>query len=208
MIQQSRSPHDLYKQVLALKFHNPQIHLVQNDDFVDPMATLGGVVHGRIQQFVLIMRPFIRMIDFLCVRHAILRKPYPYQPYRPFTKLWRQMKLYGLTFDYFSTRRGQRLAQQSNKSTTPGRTQPKKVVDDDTPIGIDFFRFEYAVERKILEAPSLELTYYADVVGEVPAATQLAESAVGNGEADPEWGFDVIINGGFLRYGPWADRQR
>ena len=52
-IKQSRSPHDLYKQVLGLKFHNPQIHFVQNDDFVDPMATLGGVIHGRIQQFVL-----------------------------------------------------------------------------------------------------------------------------------------------------------
>jgi hypothetical protein len=50
---QSRSPHDLYKQVLGLKFDNPQVHFVQNDDFVDPMATLGGVIHGRIQQFVL-----------------------------------------------------------------------------------------------------------------------------------------------------------
>ena len=52
-IKQSRSPHDLYKQVLGLKFDNPQVHLVQNDDFVDPMATLGGVIHSRIQQFVL-----------------------------------------------------------------------------------------------------------------------------------------------------------
>lgn len=51
---QSRSPHDLYKQVLRLKFDNPQVHFVQNDDFVDPMATLGGVIHGRIQQFVLL----------------------------------------------------------------------------------------------------------------------------------------------------------
>ena len=53
MVRQSRSPHDLYKQLLELKFHNPQIHFVQNDDFVDPMATLGGVIHNRIQQFVL-----------------------------------------------------------------------------------------------------------------------------------------------------------
>lgn len=121
------------------------------------------------------------------------------------------MKLYGLTLDYFSTRRGQRLAQQSIKSWAPGLNYPKKVVDEDTPIGIDFSKFEYAVERKILEAPSLELTYYVDAVGEVPAATQLAEnptSDIGNGDTDPEWGFDIIINGGFLRYGPWADRQR
>ena len=118
------------------------------------------------------------------------------------------MKLYGLALDYFSTRRGQRLAQQSIKSATSRVTQPKKVVDEDTPIGINFSRFEYAVERKILEAPSLELTYYADVVGEVPVATQVAENVIGGKEADPEWGLDVIINGGFLRYGPWTDRQR
>lgn len=53
MIEQSRSPRDLYKQVLELKLDSPQIHFVQNDDFVDTMATLGGVVHSRIQQFVL-----------------------------------------------------------------------------------------------------------------------------------------------------------
>jgi hypothetical protein len=151
------------------------------------------------------------MTHEFCVRHAIRRKPYFYQPYRLFIKLWRQMKLYGLTLDYFSTRRGQRLGQHSIQSSTSGHTHPRKVVDEDTPIGIDFSKFEYAVERKILEAPSLELTYYADVVGEVPTATRLAEnstSGISNGEADPEWGCDIIINGGFLRYGPWADRQR
>ena len=147
-------------------------------------------------------------MTIFCIRDAIRRKPYSYQPYRPFTKLWRQMKLYGLTLDYFSTRRGQRLAQHSIQSN--GLAHLKKV-EEDTPIGIDFARFEYAIERKILEAPSLELTYYVDVVGEVPSATQLAENAISdnsNGETDPEWGFDIIINGGFIRYGPWADRQR
>ena len=120
------------------------------------------------------------------------------------------MKLYRLILDYFSTRRGQRLAQQSIKPKIPGLTQPKKVLDEETPIGINFSRFEYAVERNIFEAPSLELTYYVDVVGEVPATTQVANntSDIGHGEPDPEWGFNVIINGGFIRYGPWADRQR
>jgi hypothetical protein len=121
------------------------------------------------------------------------------------------MKLYGLTLDYFSTRRGQRLDQHPIPSSMSSHNPLRKVVDEDTPIGADFSKFEYAVERKILEAPSLELTYYADVVGEVPTATELAgntTSDINNGDTDPEWGFDIIINGGFLRYGPWADRQR
>ena len=118
------------------------------------------------------------------------------------------MKLYGLTLDYFSTRRSQRLGRHSIKSSMSGHTPLRKVVDEDTPIGIDFSFYEYAVERKILEAPSVELTYYADVVGEVPTTTQLVASDISNGEAHPEWGFDIIVIGGFLRYGPWADRQR
>jgi len=78
---------------------------------------------------------------------------------------------------------------------------------EDTPIGINFSTFEYAIERKILETPVLELTYYVDVVGEVP---QNDESGIRDVHADtaPEWGFDLVVYGGFLRYGPWADRQR
>jgi len=90
----------------------------------------------------------------------------------------------------------------------------KKAIDEDTPIGINFSEFEYAIERKILEAPTLELTYYVDVVGEVPSHPAAARYGVdgtfdiGNGDTPPEWGFDLVVYGGFLRYGPWADRRR
>jgi hypothetical protein len=72
---------------------------------------------------------------------------------------------------------------------------------------------EYAIERKILEAPQLELTYYADAVGPVPDEPAQRHSAfqsddIGNGDIPPEWGFDIVISGGVVRYGPWADRQR
>lgn len=89
----------------------------------------------------------------------------------------------------------------------------KKSLDEDTPLGIDFSKFEYAVERKILETPLLELCYYADVVGFVPQspireAAQLDPFDIGNGDVGPEWGVDIVLHSGFLRYGPWADRQR
>lgn len=57
----------------------------------------------------------------------------------------------------------------------------------------------------------MELSYYADAVGEVPEHTEhvnIESIDIGNGDVSPEWGFDIIICGGFLRYGPWADRQR
>lgn len=89
-----------------------------------------------------------------------------------------------------------------------------KVLDEETPIGVDFSTLEYAIERKILETPTLELAYYVDVVGEVPSHISTARYAstemhdIGNCDTDPEWGIDLVIHGGFLRYGPWADRQR
>jgi hypothetical protein len=70
---------------------------------------------------------------------------------------------------------------------------------------------EYAIEFKILEAPIVELSYYADAVGEVPEHAEqvnIESIDIGNGDISPEWGFDIIISGGFLKYGPWADRQR
>lgn len=89
-----------------------------------------------------------------------------------------------------------------------------KSADAATPIGADFSKIEYAIQRKILEAPLLELSYYTDIVGEVPSRSEQSEHVgldsidIGNGDISPEWGIDLIISGGFLKYGPWADRQR
>lgn len=128
-------------------------------------------------------------------------------------KLWRQVGLYKLVVDYFTTRRAQRRDQSSATSSIP-YLKPKKTAEEDTPPGLDFSDFEYAVERRILEAPVLELTYYVDVVGDVlshsipPRYSESGIHDVGNGDTDPEWGFDVAIYDAVLRYGPWADRQR
>lgn len=64
---------------------------------------------------------------------------------------------------------------------------------------------------------SIDLTYYADVAGFVPASNasslrnpfnNIEKPDIGNGDLAPEWGVDIRLNGGTLTYGPWADRQR
>lgn len=114
---------------------------------------------------------------------------------------------------YLAERKEQRLLQKdAGASKTSGRKN--KLEEDETPIGIDFSTYEYAIERKIIEAPTLELSYYADVVGEVPPLPHAETFSrgdvidVGNGDTAPEWGIELVISGGTLRYGPWADRQR
>jgi len=149
--------------------------------------------------------------DSIC-SHSSVGRPLFYHSYRMFTRLWRQLGLERLTADYFATRRAQRLAHKSLTTSLPG-FKKSRAVEEETPIGIDFSSHEYAIERKVLETPALEVSYYVDVVGEVPSDSSTSYSRgglydVGNRDTDPEWGFDVVIFGGTLRYGPWADRQR
>jgi hypothetical protein len=93
------------------------------------------------------------------------------------------------------------------------RSRRVQSVDVEFPVGPDSAKREYAIERRLLEAPILDLSYYVDVVGVVPVeprsvADGSEEHDVGNGDTSPEWGLDLVLHGGFLRYGPWADRQR
>ena len=132
-----------------------------------------------------------------------------YLTYSVFSKLYRSARL----------RDGLRAAAQSFKrepsdtSAKSFRVRSKRAqsIDNETPIGPDSAKCEYAIQRRILEAPTLELSYYADAVGLVPAKQRPVENEgcdVGNGDVSPEWGFDLVVHGGVLRYGPWADRQR
>lgn len=76
-------------------------------------------------------------------------------------------------------------------------------------------RIEYAKVMTLLTCPSLEMTYYCDTVGRVPKIAKVVTGFqgletfdIGNGDLSPEWGVDLVIKGGALTYGPWADRQR
>jgi hypothetical protein len=76
-------------------------------------------------------------------------------------------------------------------------------------------RDEYAKVTTLLTSPELQVTYYCDTAGKVPLVPKMATGFaglesfdIGNGDLSPEWGVDVVIKGGNLTYGPWADRQR
>ncbi|KAF6761220.1 hypothetical protein DFP72DRAFT_34729 [Ephemerocybe angulata] len=191
----SRSKFDLYKQLLNLTFRNALVRLVENEDYADNMSTVGGLLHDRVQ------------------RYKPSKTPVSYTPYKAFTRLWKHRHIFRLVQQYFSERKEQRQLQRHIGSAKPSGKR-KKVEEEETPIGIDFSTYEYAIERKILETPTLELTYYVDVVGEVPPFPHADPFSrgdivdVGNGDTAPEWGFEIVITGGALRYGPWADRQR
>ncbi|KAJ3575090.1 hypothetical protein NP233_g1335 [Leucocoprinus birnbaumii] len=189
-ITQARSQYDLYKQILALRFRNAVIQFAENEQFVDPMSTIGGILHDRVDQY------------------PTLRNASSYLSYRSFQRIWRQLTLFPLTHKY-----GQNRQRQRNFKASSARSHSKqgKTQEEETHVGADFSALEYAIERKILESPLLELTYLVDVVGEVPPIEAQAHAEAyeyGNGDIPPDWVLEFVIHGGFFRYGPWADRQR
>ena len=132
-----------------------------------------------------------------------------YLTYSVFSKLYRSARLRdGLRAV------AQRFKRQpSDTSAKSFRLRSKRVqsIDNETPVGPDNAKREYAIQRRVLEAPTLELSYYADAVGVVPVKQCPVDNQgcdIGNGDVSPEWGFDLVVHGGVLRYGPWADRQR
>lgn len=127
--------------------------------------------------------------------------------YRSFTKLWRRLTLYTLI-----PHKRPRFASSPPSTLRIGKRSHKSV-DEETPIGTNSATSEYAIERKLLETPLLEVSYYADVVGKVPTEHDADKAGlesfdVGNSDLPPEWGVDIVVHSAFLRYGPWADRQR
>lgn len=119
-----------------------------------------------------------------------------YLSFTPFKRLHRLLNLHTFIPRHFPT--------HENRHRLPRRgslRRPRKPLSDGIPADADMSTYEYAIERKILEAPSLEVSYYVDVVGEVPEGDADSDS-------DPEWGVDLVIRQGVIKYGPWADRQR
>ncbi|KAI0093075.1 hypothetical protein BDY19DRAFT_882324 [Irpex rosettiformis] len=198
----SRSQHDHYKQVINLAFQETIFRFVDNDHYTTTMLSTGETLHRSVQS---------------SSAHHPLRSS-SYLSFNSFAKLWSRFKLWNTVS---STRRHFPFT----GATSWGRRNRRHAQDEETPVGVDFSALEYAKEMKIIEAPMLEVLYYADSVGQVPALDDAQTRSferdsvgdgeksedpfdIGNGDLPPEWGVDLAICGGVIRYGPWADRQR
>ncbi|KAI9507443.1 hypothetical protein F5148DRAFT_1205043 [Russula earlei] len=116
-----------------------------------------------------------------------------YLTYSVFSKLYRSAKLRDVLRAAAQVFKKQPMS--ASAKTFRSRSRRAQSIDIETPVGPDSAKREYAIERRLLETPALELSYYIDVVGVVPAeqhAVHCEEFDIGNGDT----------------YGPWADRQR
>ncbi|EMC96812.1 hypothetical protein BAUCODRAFT_70561 [Baudoinia panamericana UAMH 10762] len=74
---------------------------------------------------------------------------------------------------------------------------------------------EYAKSSTLIDCPRLSFRFYWDIPGKVPTRLTDGDTLLGvgsdddiNGSRPPDYGLEFGVHGGFVVYGPWADRQR
>ncbi|KAI5479573.1 hypothetical protein MNV49_003310, partial [Pseudohyphozyma bogoriensis] len=194
----SRSRFDDYKQVYRFTFAQPKIVFRTNPDYEGAMTK-----HGPEMLKKLSSNPAFGLQEFL-------RSPSRFGTLLAFRQLLRGIP-----------------RQRKNKSFQPKGSERSTGTAEWAWQGLPRYqaafeginepahRAEYGKVTTILASPEMELTYYCDTAGKVPEVARVVTGFagletfdVGNGDLAPEWGVDVVIKGGVITYGPWADRQR
>ncbi|KIL66260.1 hypothetical protein M378DRAFT_192008 [Amanita muscaria Koide BX008] len=178
----AKSNLDPYRTLLTVRFQRATVSYADNAAYVRPMTTVGKVANDCISQYT-----------------SPIENLHPHS----FAKLWHQLKLFAFMEKYMTSQHGLWWQKMSL-----WKDQDK---DEATVIGADFMELEYAKEPKLLEAPIVDVSYYSDAPGQIPSASAFTDENtkdLSNGDTDPEWGIDMVIYAGLIRYGPWADRQR
>lgn len=199
---------DKYKQLIELDFGHPVIHLKQNQDFKESQLD-EGLRHATTDT----VNKVSKFDDIIL---AIVQR---------FHIAWSSLR--GVKF--FSQRNNSSVRDLTNAANTarpsdfnpgvPGQSRwlgLTRYLDEDDELAEQerWKAIEYGQFPTILDSPKIAVSIYWDVPGLVlkpggnlrQAYPHISEDI--NGAVPPDWGVDVRIFGGHMRYGPWADRQR
>lgn len=203
---------DVYKQVIDFEFIHPVIQFKTNREFKGSQIVEGAKHKCEDGQSVTSnMNHFVRF------------------GFRFKEKLFRSWGSFHFRFQFL---RGSddSLAQEHSKSThayfhpgndanIPGQGRwlglTRYLDDDDELVEQERWKaIEYGQFPTIVDSPKIAVSFYWDVPGLVPIFSNPSHRSFErklddiNGDFPPDWGVDLRIFGGAIRYGPWADRQR
>lgn len=86
--------------------------------------------------------------------------------------------------------------------------------DDDHDEQEEWDPVEYANTSTVADIKSVDFKMYWDIPGKVEWRTRSHEKKRSTGQLDingckaPEYGMEIVVHGGHVNYGPWADRHR
>lgn len=205
-------PEDKYKQLIDFEFLHPVVQFKVNEDFKEDQISEGARHKSEDASSAVSIIPYGRRIVFW-LRERTLR-------------FWGSFRVRFPLLAGSANSLAQEHARSTNRhrhaakdNTIPGQSRwlglTRYLDDDDELVEQERWKaIEYGQFPTIVDSPKIAMSFYWDVPGLVPISRNTpyrhSERAVDdiNGEQPPDWGVDLRVSGGNIRYGPWADRQR
>ena len=199
-------PQDIYKQSFDFDLEDFTASFRKNQDYVETPLSAGSHVdpaHNTDQP----RRPSFRESSKREFRKIVLKKLYLLvpRPKEPVKSVLGETSIHGDN------------AHDSHPAAHNKWLGLSRYLDESDDEHVEQERWkgvEYAQIDPVVECPKLSMSFFWDVPGKVPAHhSSLPNSSNAlkqniNGSTPPDWGLNVILGGGLLNYGPWADRQR
>lgn len=198
---------DRYRQLINFHFERPIIQIKPNNDYREDQSDAASrILHGSADSS--------KTVDPLVHHHSLLHR------YRRkvLHKLRNLIPYFRTSVESFSSSSNIEPVVPEMSRNGPHSNQwqglSRYLEDNDQDEKSRWSAIEYATVSTILDSPEASMSYYWDIPGIVPAhagpskMNPRKENQDINGDFPPEFGLDLIIQGGTINYGPWADRQR
>ncbi|QIX00751.1 hypothetical protein AMS68_006268 [Peltaster fructicola] len=102
--------------------------------------------------------------------------------------------------------------------SVPGQAQwhglTRYLTDESPDDRAEWRNVEYAKASTLADCEQVNMRFYWDIPGNVPdgltesASLLDSDSGLNSPPSLPDYGIDLAVHGGFVTYGPWADRER
>ncbi|KZF23452.1 fermentation associated protein [Xylona heveae TC161] len=205
---QSR-PIDQFKQLINLQFQHPVVQMKPNMDYKEPQLTAASRMKETSSGLAASGPGKSRSWNFRKQRH----------------RLWHGLR--DLVPFFQSSVESFPSSVRDRKDPFYASIAPSTFIGEDRWLGLTRYlddeereeqdkwgAVEYAKSSTIVDSPGISLNVRWDVAGTLPDSPGLGAQPGRkgpediNGDEPPEWAMDLTIQGGVVRYGPWADRQR
>ena len=205
-------PLDQYKQVMDFMFTHPIIQFKHNKEYQCPQIEKGRKLNSKINHHD--AQP-LHWYERLYFRQRIVKIISNIRYLVPNHQDTGSVESFS---QHRQTPKGPpEITRNDSDSYGPNRWIGLSRYLDDSDATIEQERWkaiEYARFPTIVDSPSISMSLYWDVPGEVQTPTESFRHEQShykndiNGDVPPDWGIDLRVRGGTINYGPWADRQR
>ncbi|KAK7927037.1 hypothetical protein PG985_004035 [Apiospora marii] len=192
---------DPYRQIFKVHFDDPVVEMKDNKEYKEDQLTRAV----KDKQVALETEPPQHRPFFRRHRRRVMNQLRNLVPY------WRS------SVESFSvhSRHGTLATENPVANTYNWQGLSRYLNDDDENDKIRWSSVEYAAVTTLVESPEATLTIFWDVPGKVTRAQRQQGASADqksannvNGSTSPAWAINLQIKGGFVNYGPWADRYR